>query len=190
LLRADSGFFDDRQLNFLEQCRLLSTAVARLTKWVKRAAQDVTQWSTLDDYFAEGEFRLKLLAWDVERRFVVVRARLREERESVGRRLIELPGYTFRVFVTGWMEPLAEVRRSYNRRADMENRIAELKHDLGADGFHLKQFHATLGWLESKNPLARQHPGLANPNFAEVGFRVRDLFGFQAQSITALLAMI
>lgn len=143
LLRADSGFFDDRLLNFLEQRRLPYIVVARLTKWVKRAAQDVTQWSTLDDYFAVGEFRLKLLGWDVERRFVVVREQLREERESVGRRLIDVPGYTFRVFVTSWMEPPAEVWRCYNRRADMENRIAELKHDLGADGFCLKQFHAT-----------------------------------------------
>lgn len=143
LLRADSGFFDDRLLSFLEQRRLPYIVVARLTKWVKRAAQDVTQWSALDDYFAVGEFRLKLLGWDVERRFVVVREQLREERESVGRRLIDVPGYTFRVFVTSWMEPPSEIWRGYNRRADMENRIAELKHDLGADGFCLKQFHST-----------------------------------------------
>jgi hypothetical protein len=33
--------------------------------------------------------------------------------------------------------------RDYNRRADMENRIAELKHDLGADDFCLREFFAT-----------------------------------------------
>ena len=32
--------------------------------------------------------------------------------------------------------------RHDNRRADMENRIAELKHDLDADGFYLKEFFA------------------------------------------------
>ena len=37
----------------------------------------------------------------------------------------------------------ARTRRDYNLRSDMENRIAELKHDLGADGFCLKQFFAT-----------------------------------------------
>src|SRR6266436_5804242 len=31
----------------------------------------------------------------------------------------------------------------HNRRADMENRIAELKHDLGADDFCLQEFFAT-----------------------------------------------
>jgi hypothetical protein len=35
-----------------------------------------------------------------------------------------------------------EIWRGYNRRADTENRIVELKHDLGADGFCMKQFFA------------------------------------------------
>ena len=39
--------------------------------------------------------------------------------------------------------------RDYNRRADMENRIAELKHDLGADGFCLQEFFATEAALQA-----------------------------------------
>lgn len=143
LLRADSGFFDDRLLSFLEQRRLPYIVVARLTQWVKRAAQRVEQWTLLDDNFAVGEFRLKLYGWSVERRFVVVRERVREDRDSVGRKLIDVPGYTFRVFVTSCADPPEQVWRDYNQRADMENRIAELKHDLGADGFCLKEFFAT-----------------------------------------------
>ena len=54
-----------------------------------------------------------------------------------------MPGYTFRVFVTSRSDAPEEIWRDYNRRADMENRIAELKHDLGADGFCLKEFFAT-----------------------------------------------
>ncbi|MBV8808425.1 MAG: hypothetical protein JO033_07090 [Acidobacteriaceae bacterium] len=42
-----------------------------------------------------------------------------------------------------------EVWRDYNRRADMENRIAELKHDLGADGFCMQKFFATEGAFEA-----------------------------------------
>lgn len=143
LLRADSGFFEDRLLSFLEQRRLPYIVVARLTKWVKRAAQRVEEWRELDENFALGEFRLQLLGWSAERRFVVIRERLREKRDSPGRRLIEFPGYTFRVLVTSTAERPEEVWRDYNRRSDMENRIAELKHDLGADGFCLKQFFAT-----------------------------------------------
>jgi hypothetical protein len=143
LLRADSGFFDDQLLSFLEQRCLPYIVVARLTQWVKRAAQRVEQWTSLDENYAAGEFRLRLHGWQVARRFVVIREQLREGRDSVGRKLIDVPGYTFRIFVTSSTEAPLEIWRDYNRRADMENRIAELKHDLGADGFCLKQFFAT-----------------------------------------------
>ena len=143
LLRADSGFFDGLLLSFLEQRKLPYIVVARMTKWVKRAAQRVEAWTILDDNYAAGEFRLKLHGWDEERRFVVIRERVRESRASVGRKLIDVPGYTFRVFVTSETAAPAEIWRDYNRRADMENRIAELKHDLGAHGFCMKQFFAT-----------------------------------------------
>ena len=142
-LRADSGFFEDQLLSFLEQHRLPYIVVARLTKWVKRSAQRVEQWRPVDENFAVGEFSLRLHNWQVERRFVVIRERVREGRDTVGRKLIDVPGYTFRVFVTSCSDAPEEIWRDYNRRADMENRIAELKHDLGADGFCLKEFFAT-----------------------------------------------
>ena len=143
VVRADSGFFDDELLSFLEERRLPYIVVARMTKWVQRAAQRVEQWHMLDDNYALGEFRLRLWNWDTERRFIAVRERVRESRPSVGRKLIEVPGYTFRVFVTSQTQVAKEVWRDYNRRADVENRIAELKHDLGADGFCLQKFFAT-----------------------------------------------
>ena len=61
----------------------------------------------------------------------------------MGKKLIDLPQYTFRVLVTSMPGPPEEIWRDYNHRADMENRIAELKHDLGADRFCLRAFHAT-----------------------------------------------
>jgi hypothetical protein len=77
------------------------------------------------------------------RRFVVIREQLRAERSSLGRTLLDVPGYTFRVFVTNLALPPEEIWRDYNRRADMENRIAELKHDLAADDFCLRELFAT-----------------------------------------------
>src|SRR5437588_1077014 len=143
LLRADSGFFDDKLLSFLEQRLLPYIIVAKLTPWVKRAGQRAEHWTTLHDEYAVGEFRLQLHGWSVARRFAVIREQVREGRDSVGRKLIEVPGYTFRVFVTSCSDAPEEIWRGYNRRADMENRIAELKHDLGADGFCMKKFFAT-----------------------------------------------
>jgi hypothetical protein len=144
----------------------------------------VEQWTILDDDYAAGEFQPKLHGRDVKRRFVVLRERVREGRDSVGRKLIEVPGYTFRVFVTNAPQ---EIWRGYNRRVDMENRIAELKHDLGADGFCLKQFFATEAAFRAvlaEFQRAAGLPGhrqpatirtLANPNFAEVGNLRRNL---------------
>ena len=97
----------------------------------------------MDNDYAVGEFHLQLHSWSIARRFVVIREQVREGRDSVGRKLIDVPGYTFRVFVTSCGDPPQEIWRDYNHRADMENRIAELKHDLGADGFCLKQFFDT-----------------------------------------------
>jgi hypothetical protein len=143
LVRADSGFFDDKLLTFLEQRCLPYIVVTRLTPWVKREAQQVQQWTAVDEDYAVGEFQLRLHNWKATRRFVVVRERVREKRDSVGRKLIDVPGYTFRIFVTSSTAAPMAIWRDYNQRADMENRIEELKNDLGADGFCLKQFFAT-----------------------------------------------
>jgi len=118
LLRADSGFFDGLLLDYLEQNDLPYIVVAKLTMWVKRAAQRVEAWTVLDEHYCVGEFRLKLYGWSVERRFVVIREQIRETRASVGRKLIDVPGYTFRLFVTSCTAEPAEIWRDYNRRAE------------------------------------------------------------------------
>src|SRR5499427_8601826 len=143
VVRADAGFFDQQLLGFLEQRGLPYIVVARLTLWLKREAARVTAWRALDPHYAVGEFSLQLFGWDRPRRFVVIREQLRAERPSLGRKLLEVPGYTFRVFVTNLVLPPEEIWRDYNRRSDMENRIAELKHDLAADDFCLQEFFAT-----------------------------------------------
>jgi hypothetical protein len=117
--------------------------VARFTKSVKREVTRIVDWRALDDNYAVGECQIKLMGWDKPRRFVAVREQIRDSKPSVGKKLIDLPEYTFRVLVTSLSATPEEIWRDYNHRADMENRIAELKHDLGADRFCLQDFHAT-----------------------------------------------
>jgi hypothetical protein len=143
VVRADAGFFDQELFGFLEQRQLAYIVVARLTVLVKREVKRIAEWRALDEDYSVGECRVKLMGWDQARRLVVVRERVRPSKRSVGRKLIDLPEYTVRVFVTSLQAPVEEIWRDYNRRADMENRIAELKHDLGADRFCLKDFYAT-----------------------------------------------
>ena len=143
VVRADVGFFDQQLLGFLDQRGLSYILVARLTPVLKSEAARVTDWRDLDEHYAAGESSLQLLGWDRPRRFVLIREQLRAERASLGRKLLGVPGYTFRVFVTNLALPPEELWRDYTRRADMENRIAELKHELGADDFCLQAFFAT-----------------------------------------------
>ena len=143
VVRADSGFFDRELFEFLEERHLPYVVVARLTKCVKREVTRIVEWRELDRDYAVGECEIKLMGWTRARRFVAVRERIRDSKPSVGRKLFDIPEYTFRVLVTSLSDPGEEVWRDYNRRADMENRIAELKHDLGADRFCLKDFHST-----------------------------------------------
>jgi hypothetical protein len=62
------------------------------------------------------------------------------------------------VFVTNLADPPEEIWRDYNQRACLEQRIEELKWDLAADDFCLREFFATeaafLGILMLFNLLA------------------------------------
>ena len=142
-VRADAGFFAQELLQYLEELKLSYIVVARLTPWLKREAARIQEWRALDASYSVGEFQLKLLGWAKARRFVVVREQIQERKPSLGRKLFEVPGYTFRVFVTNLADPPEEVWRDYNQRACIEQRIEELKSDLAADDFCLKEFFAT-----------------------------------------------
>src|SRR6266567_5158863 len=109
LVRADAGFFDQALLSFLEERSLSYIVVARLTRWLKREAARVQAWRDLDENYAVGEFSLQHYSWDRARRFVVIRERLREEQSSAGRKLLDVPGYTFRIYVTNVAAPPEEI---------------------------------------------------------------------------------
>lgn len=44
-----------------------------------------------------GEFSAQLLGWPAPHRFVVARETIREGKAAVGRKVIAVPGYTFRI---------------------------------------------------------------------------------------------
>ena len=134
-MRADSGFYADQFLSFLEERALPYIVVARLTSYLKSRLYQITEWQAIDTVYRVTEFRFKLWNWKTERRFVVVREELQTNKAAVGRRLLDLPGYVFRVFVTNRRDSALEIWRDYNRRATVECRIDELKNELAADHF-------------------------------------------------------
>lgn len=142
-VRTDSGFFEDALLSFLEQRSLPYLVVARLTPQLKRQAAALRDWQAVDEQYAVGGFTAQLMGWSAPRRFVVVRETIREGKAAVGRKLIDVPGYTFRIWATNRTDDPLALWRDYNGRATIEQRIEELKHDLAADGFCTQNFWAT-----------------------------------------------
>lgn len=101
------------------------------------------QWIQLDENYAVSELETQLFGWNKPRRFVVVRELVRDTKQAVGRKLLDVPGYTFRIFAADRSEDALVLWRGYNQRAITEQRIEELKAELNADGFCMKQFFAT-----------------------------------------------
>ena len=97
--------------------------VARMSNALKgRISSAALVWRDLGKDCAVSSFTLKLHGWSDTRRFVVVRELEREDKSAVGRRLIDVPGHTFRVWVTNRTEDAATLWRDYNGRATSASR--------------------------------------------------------------------
>ena len=142
-VRADSGFFERELVELLEERELPYILVARMSHRVREQCFRIKEWKQIDENHDVAEFGVQLMNWSKSVRFVVVRERVRESKEAVGRTLIEVPGYTFRVWATNRNDEPREIWRAYNGRACVEQRIEELKLELAAEGFCLQSFWAT-----------------------------------------------
>ncbi len=79
-----------------------------------------------------------------QRRYIVVKKQVDVRPKAGGKELFEdLPRYRFSCYVTNPDLPLEQIWNIYNTRADCENRIKELKGDLGPESFCLQDFWAT-----------------------------------------------
>lgn len=139
-VRADAGFYDQKLLTFLEDKKLDYVIVAKRKEGLQCHVRSIQSWRTIDSRTAVGEFTVQMPAWSRPRRFIVVRLRLADPNEP---RLLEVPGYEFRVFVTNRFEPVEWLWKHYGHRAAIEPRFSELKTDLGADDFCLHKFFPT-----------------------------------------------
>jgi hypothetical protein len=147
LVRADAGFFEKRLLEYLESQALPYIIVARLTEVVRKLViRQIPSraWRVVARGIEVADLEVSLPNWKtVKRRFVCLRQEISEQPQASGRRLIDCPGYTYRVMVTSVPYAAEVVSRMYVGRADSENRIKELKEDLSLDTFCLKSFDAT-----------------------------------------------
>jgi len=128
-LRGDSGFYDDKFLTMLERVRgrVVKYAIAvKLYPWIQSRLAGV-KYHKIGNGFEAGEFRYKspLDKYGIERRMVVVREKIKEEKKKE-LLLFELAGYNYEVIVTDIESSTPEeVWHFYNGRANVENMIKE-----------------------------------------------------------------
>ena len=141
LLRADSGFCIGSFLDLLESKNVSYIVVARVLSTIKRKLAGLQDWVEVDESTAVSEFMYQAEGWSKTRRVVVVRHRTNDQSQE--RPLLDVPGYTYAVYVTNLSLPPMQVRALYQGRADSENRIKELLQDFAISGFVSEKFWAT-----------------------------------------------
>lgn len=128
-VRMDSGFFDEKNLLFLEDRCLEYICKAKQQANVKKMIAYISEqnlWEPLDEVFSVAELEVPLPSWEKARRFVFVRRADLEAKEN----LFPEYNYTHQVMVTNMIIPAADVWRWYNKRCNVENKIDELKQGL------------------------------------------------------------
>ena len=143
LVRADSGFYTEELMSYLEEEQYNYIMAVKMYPNVKSAVWGLEEWITL----SKG-IELNEMIFSHEegkpRRYIIVKKQIDIRPSSVGKELFEdLPGYRYSCYVTNMDLPLDQIWNIYNTRADCENRIKELKGDFGLENFCLKDFWAT-----------------------------------------------
>jgi len=148
LVRADSGFFEETILGALETLQLPYIIAARFTNPLQAPVYRLT-FQPFAPGLEVGELVYQAHRWTRARRLIVVREELARRPTARGRELFYAPGYRFHAVVTTCTAAPVDVWHTYNGRADTENRLKELKHAFGADGFCSRRFWATEAALRS-----------------------------------------
>jgi len=143
LLRADAGFFDGKFIDNLESKALEYIISAKMNPIIKGKIQAITNWTKIDNGIECGEFEYQAGSWQKPRRITAIRQLVEERPQAGGKYLFDMHDYRYQAWVTNLRLPVPEVWRLYRQRADSENRIEELKHDFGLNGFCTKDFYAT-----------------------------------------------
>ena len=143
LVRADSGFYTEEILGYLDEKSHNYIIAARMYPNVKREIGGQKEWVELAKGIHLNEMKFSHINGKA-RRYILIRKEVAIRPKAGGKLLFENePGYRYSCYVTNMDLPLDQIWNMYNSRADCENRIKELKQDFGLNNFCLKDFWAT-----------------------------------------------
>ncbi|MFH0736422.1 MAG: IS1380 family transposase [bacterium] len=170
LLRADSGFFADKILNYLEdkETPVKYIISAKLYKTIKKLIIMESKFHTIAKGIQIAEVNHNLLQWQKPRRFIIIRQNIAVRPKATGKEISQTlfpeimidEKYRYGVLVTNLDLSPELVWHLYKERANCENIIKELKYDFAAGSFNLQSFTATEAAL----------------NFIMIGYNLMSLF--------------
>jgi len=124
-VRGDSGFFDHKFIEFLDEKNIGYAIVAKMTKVIQRKVAGLRYHPFRKDW-SVAEFHYTPWHWKASHRFVVIR-RLLPPKESNQLQLFTVERYAYQVFVTNLPLAPANIWYFYRGRAIIEIIIKELK---------------------------------------------------------------
>ena len=149
LLRADSGFFSESIVDYLENKNINYVIAAKFYPSIKKTIAKAKTWLALAEGVEISEGMFQSPEWKASRRIIIIRQKISTRPNATGKKVtlfgeeIDHGAYRYSCFITNLDLPAAIVWRSYRGRANAENRIKELKYDFGFDSFNMDDFFAT-----------------------------------------------
>jgi len=126
-VRADSGFFDHKFIETLDEKGIGYVIVAKLTGGIKKKLLGLRYHQFKKDW-SVAEFQHTPMRWKEAHRFVVIRRKLSEKPQEQPT-LFTLERYSYQIFVTNIPLEAHNIWYFYRGRASIELHIKELKQD-------------------------------------------------------------
>lgn len=145
-VRADSAFFDQKILYFLEGKCISYAIVAKMTSAIKNRIGGL-RYRRYGSGLEAASFMFRPPTWKKARRFVVIRRPIPEE-PSWQLTLFKMQGYTYQVIVTNLDLLPINVWKFYNGRATAELVIRELKEGCAIGKIPRKDWAANLAYFQ------------------------------------------
>lgn len=124
-IRADSGFYDGDLIEFAVTNKIKFAIVAKVTQPIQRTIASLKFKSFLKNY-QESEFEYQPIGWKHKYRFIVIRKWVKPPHSSQ-MTFIPPEKWEYQVIVTNLSMLPRNVWRFYNKRANVENIVKELK---------------------------------------------------------------
>jgi len=139
-VRADSGFFDHKFIEPLDQRGIGYAIVAKMTRPIKNKITNLRYHRFKKDW-AAAEFFYQPFRWKEPHRFVVIRRPL-PQKDTDQLSLFTLKRYVYQVFVTNLSLQPEQIWYFYRPRAAIETIIRELKENYALAKIPTNSFHA------------------------------------------------